>query len=402
MSGGHHLGDFFSNRQEPGRADLPVMSVTMNDSLVLRDDMERRTESALRPDQHLLVRKGDIAYNMMRMWQGACGLAEADGIVSPAYVVLAPKSGIDSRFAYHWFKADRMIYLFWAFSHGLTKDRLRLYYDEFAEIPALPPSIDQQRRISTLLDSWDLAIEQTERLVAVKRQLHQAHVFELIPKDTKGKSGHWKMRALSHLGKVINGGTPAIEEEAYWNGEIPWITPSEVSMLKSPHVATTERCITSLGLRNSSAAILPIGSLIVCTRATVGACCINSVPMATNQGFKSLKLNVDVEVRYVYHAVSARKNDLIRLANGSTFLEVTKPDFENLQIAIPLLSEQRLIADALDAEASEIALLEDKIRRFHDQKRGLLQKLITGKEQLNQRLDPPVIVPQPVLAGGLV
>ena len=126
------LGDFFSNRQEPGQPGLPVMSVTMNDSLIPRDDMERRTRmQALRPDQHLLVRKGDVAYNMMRMWQGACGLADADGIVSPAYVVLAPRPGIDSRFAYQWFKSERMIHLFWAYSHGLTEDRLRLYFDEF-------------------------------------------------------------------------------------------------------------------------------------------------------------------------------------------------------------------------------------------------------------------------------
>src|SRR5690242_16895806 len=98
MSGGPRLGDFFSNRQEPGQAGRPVMSVTMNDSLVLREDLEPRMESALRPDQHLLVRTGDIAYNMMRMWQGACGLATTDGVVSPAYVVLAPKPAIDSRF----------------------------------------------------------------------------------------------------------------------------------------------------------------------------------------------------------------------------------------------------------------------------------------------------------------
>src|ERR1700730_7992628 len=116
---GVRLGDFFNQRQESGIPGLPLMSVTMKDSLVFRDDIERRLESALRPDQHLLVRKGDIAYNMMRMWQGACGLATADGIVSPAYVVLAPKEGIDSRFAYHWFKTDRLTHLFWAYSHGL-------------------------------------------------------------------------------------------------------------------------------------------------------------------------------------------------------------------------------------------------------------------------------------------
>jgi type I restriction enzyme S subunit len=146
------------------------MSVTMNDSLVPRDDLARRTESTLRPHQHLLVRNGDIAYNMMRMWQGACGLAEADGIVSPAYVVLRPGPKINSRFAYHWFKSARMIHLFWAYSHGLTEDRLRLYYDAFAEIPAVPPQLDEQERIVAVLDACDQVIEQTERLIAVKRQ----------------------------------------------------------------------------------------------------------------------------------------------------------------------------------------------------------------------------------------
>ncbi len=116
------LGDFFNQRQEPGRVGLPIMSVTMNDSLVHRDDIDRRLDSALRPDQHLLVKEGDIAYNMMRMWQGACGLALHEEVVSPAYVVLEPKRCIDSRFAYHWFKSSRMIHLFWAYSHGLTED----------------------------------------------------------------------------------------------------------------------------------------------------------------------------------------------------------------------------------------------------------------------------------------
>jgi type I restriction enzyme S subunit len=400
MSGGLHLGDFFSNRQEPGRAGLPVMSVTMNDSLVLRDDLERRTESALTPDQHLLVRKGDIAYNMMRMWQGACGLATADGIVSPAYVVLAPKPGIDSRFAYHWFKSARMIHLFWAYSHGLTEDRLRLYFDEFAEIPASPPHLEQQRRIVAVLETWDRAIDQTERLIAAKRRLHHSHVTALIPKTADGRSNQWRMRALGELGRVVNGGTPASDEAEYWDGDIPWITPSEVSQLKSPLVGTTERKISPLGLKNSSAELLPIGSLIVCTRATVGACCINSVPMATNQGFKSLVPKAGIEIRYVYHAINARQKELIRLANGSTFLEVTKPDFENFQIAVPSLEQQRLIADALDAEAMEITLLEQRDGLLQSQKRGLMQKLLTGEWRLDERFDPPMLAPRAALAGG--
>jgi type I restriction enzyme S subunit len=163
------LGDYFENRQESGREGLPTLSVTMNDGIVHRDELERRTETTLQPEQHLLVRRGDIAYNMMRMWQGACGLADIDGLVSPAYIVLAPKKNIDSRFAYHWFKSDRMVYLFWAYSHGLTEDRLRLYFDDFAEIPIEPPGLEQQRRIVSVLDTWDRAIEQTERSIAAKR-----------------------------------------------------------------------------------------------------------------------------------------------------------------------------------------------------------------------------------------
>ena len=210
MSSGPRLGDLFRNRQEPGRAGLPVMSVTMNDSLVLRDDLDRRMESMLRPDQHLLVKKGDIAYNMMRMWQGACGLATADGIVSPAYVVLEPKTGIDSRFAYHWFKSARMIHLFWAYSHGLTEDRLRLYFDEFAEIPSAPPSLQQQRHIVTVLDAWDRAINQAERLVNAKRQQFEGMLLATIGfKQHAGvKSEHWSRLELGDLVHFKSGGTP--------------------------------------------------------------------------------------------------------------------------------------------------------------------------------------------------
>jgi restriction endonuclease S subunit len=185
------LGDFFNQRQEPGISELPVMSVTMNDSLVYRDDIDRRLESALRPDQHLLVKKGDIAYNMMRMWQGACGLALHDGVVSPAYVVLVPKSNIDSRFAYYWFKSTKMIHLFWAYSHGITEDRLRLYFDNFCEIPASPPSIEEQKRIVDTVEIWDKAIDKTERLISAKLKRRRALLTSIFgsernPLKTKG------------------------------------------------------------------------------------------------------------------------------------------------------------------------------------------------------------------------
>jgi type I restriction enzyme S subunit len=162
------LGDYFSIRKERGEAGLPTLSVTMNDGLINRDDLDRKTDTRLGPDEHLRVIKGDIAYNMMRMWQGAFGRADHDGIVSPAYVVLQPKKGIDTRFGAHWFKSARMIYLFWAYSYGLTEDRLRLYADDFCKIPAAPPSLTEQRRIADVLDAWDRAVTTIEALIKAK------------------------------------------------------------------------------------------------------------------------------------------------------------------------------------------------------------------------------------------
>src|SRR5882724_2375850 len=180
------LGNFFSYRQEPGRPDLPTLSVTMHDGLVHRDGLERRTESALEPEQHLLVKRGDIAYNMMRMWQGACGLAEMDAMVSPAYVVLVPNEKVDSRFAFYWFKSSRLLYRLWAYSHGLTEDRLRLYFGDFCQIPASIPPLHRQREIAAALDASDRGIRQTETHLEGLRAQRRGLMQKLL-------SGEWRL-----------------------------------------------------------------------------------------------------------------------------------------------------------------------------------------------------------------
>jgi restriction endonuclease S subunit len=128
------LGDVFIERREKGIEGLPVMSVTAS-GLVRRDSLDRRVESDLRPDQHLLVRKGDIAYNMMRMWQGVFGLADFDGFVSPAYVVVTPTQGMRPLYAKYLFEHPATVHLFHLYSQGIVEDRLRLYFEQFRSIP---------------------------------------------------------------------------------------------------------------------------------------------------------------------------------------------------------------------------------------------------------------------------
>jgi len=158
------LGDIFVNRKESGKERLPVLSVTIAGGVVRRDTLENEIRTSLEHDQHLLVHNGDIVYNMMRMWQGASGVSREDGIVSPAYVVCVPTDDIDPAYAHHLFHTPRMIYLFWAYSHGITDDRRRLYFDDFCRIPVSLPPIEEQRKITALLDAIDRESELLNKL----------------------------------------------------------------------------------------------------------------------------------------------------------------------------------------------------------------------------------------------
>ena len=154
------LEKFFSSSRVKGSDGMTTLSVTLNRGLINRADIDRKTETNLDADEHLLVREGDIAYNMMRMWQGAFGRSNSEGIVSPAYVVLRPLASADSGYFEYAFRRERSIYLFWAYSYGLTSDRLRLYANDFLRIPLAVPSLPEQQKIASFLTSVDQRIQQ--------------------------------------------------------------------------------------------------------------------------------------------------------------------------------------------------------------------------------------------------
>lgn len=180
-----HLGELFGERKQKGKHGLPTLSVTMADGLVDRESLDRRVETDLTPEQHLLVCKGDIAYNMMRMWQGVFGFARHEGIVSPAYVVLKPKPEIDSHYAFYLFRHRSTIRKFERFSQGLTGDRLRLYFDQFCQIPVKIPDRKSQQKIAVTLQAIDdrLTIEKEKlaRLSSLKTALSQRLLTGRIP-----------------------------------------------------------------------------------------------------------------------------------------------------------------------------------------------------------------------------
>jgi type I restriction enzyme S subunit len=205
--GNCRLGDLFDRRNEKGRPGLPLLSVTLANGLVDRDTLERRQESSLSPQEHLLVKPGDIAYNTMRMWQGAYGLVDREGLVSPAYVVLSPKSSVDSEYAAQLLRTPRMLYLLWAYSYGLTDDRLRLYFEDFASIPVTVPRLDEQKKIASLLRRWDESAAVLSRLADNAQLEKRALLHKLLPSRpalvSKGDlPASWKVVRLGDVVKV--------------------------------------------------------------------------------------------------------------------------------------------------------------------------------------------------------
>lgn len=151
-------GLLFSNRIEQGQDGLPIYSVTMNDGMAKRDSLDRKIDNISESSGNKKAHKRDIIYNMMRMWQGASGVALEDCMVSPAYVVLAPIDSICTEFFGYLFKTDQFLHILTAHSQGLTKDRLRLYFKDFAQISLPSPPVEEQRKIADCLSSLDEAI----------------------------------------------------------------------------------------------------------------------------------------------------------------------------------------------------------------------------------------------------
>ncbi|WP_295030368.1 restriction endonuclease subunit S [uncultured Methanobrevibacter sp.] len=187
----------------------------------------------------------------------------------------------------------------------------------------------------------------------------------------------WESTKIGEIAKIVGGGTPKTEVEEYWNGEIKWFTPSEIG--KTKYILDSGRHITEEGLKNSSAKLLPANTILLSSRATVGEISIALTECSTNQGFQSLITNNNVDNDFVYYLISTIKNEFIRRASGSTFLEISKNEIKRIPITIPTLSEQKKISNLFSAIDNKIEILQKKYQYYRDFKKYLMQQIFAQK-----------------------
>jgi restriction endonuclease S subunit len=170
----------------------------------------------------------------------------------------------------------------------------------------------------------------------------------------------WSRLRLDEVAEVISGGTPSTGVESYWGGSIPWITPTEVTRQAGQVITETKRTITAEGLGASSAHLLPLHTVLVTSRATVGAVALAGRPMATNQGFAALVARQDVLPYFLMYWVQGNRVEFERRASGSTFPEISRSKVKKIPIDLPLIEEQRRIVDFIGALDAQIEALRDE------------------------------------------
>ena len=194
---------------------------------------------------------------------------------------------------------------------------------------------------------------------------------------------NWKTVKLGEVTEIIKGGTPSRNVEKYFRGNIAWAIPSDITALDSfLYIDDTETHITEEALSNSAARLLPVGTVLLTSRATIGETAIATVPMATNQGFANFVCKeklLNVFLAYYLRYIREKLNDL---ASGSTFKEVTKGTLLNIEIPFLPLEEQRAIAEALSDVDRLLNALEALIAKKRSIKQAVMQQLLTGKTRL--------------------
>ena len=189
---------------------------------------------------------------------------------------------------------------------------------------------------------------------------------------------NWTETTIGDIAEVIGGGTPSTSKPEYWNGDIIWLTPTEVTAVDGKMISGSVRTITQEGLRNSGARLLPIGTVILTSRASVGFVALAGVELTTNQGFQSLITNKLTIPKFLMMWIQANREEFDSRSAGSTFKEISKTNVKSIAIHLPPIAEQRRIVDVVSSVDAYIDALQQQVDAARTARNAVLHELLTA------------------------
>ena len=262
----------------------------------------------------------------------------------------------------------------WSMGTGTTVSNLRIPHLEQIRVPYVP--LDKQKQISSVLRAIEEKIDNNSKLNDNLEQQATAYFQELFINNANPL---WKIGTISDLGTVVGGSTPSkTKPEYYTNTGIAWITPKDLSINKSKFISHGENDITELGLKNSSATLMPKGTVLFSSRAPIGYIAIASDEVTTNQGFKSVVPYSEIGTAFVYFFLKQSLPVIEGAASGSTFKEISGSAMKNIPAIVP----DRSTLDQFNSFCAPIfaqqKILEDQNHSLAILRDALLPKLMSG------------------------
>ena len=399
-------GGLFQQCNDPGNSELPILEVSLRTGVRVRDfAASKRKQVMTDRSKYKRAGRGDLVYNMMRMWQGAAGIAPVNGLVSPAYVVCRAMPGIDSGYFSRLFKTVDYLAEIDAASRGIVKDRNRLYWDQFKQICSPLPPASEQAAIARFL-AWatnrlDRAIGAKRRIIALLQEqkqaiIHRAVTQGLDPSVPLKDSGipwlgeipeHWEVWRISLFAAVGNGSTPSRGEPRFWvGGTYPWLNSAQINR---GHIDSADQFVTSTALRDCHLPKVKQGSILVAITGqgkTRGMSAVLAVEATISQHLAFITPRTPIATSdFLNLAMTAAYSQLRAISedSGSTKGALTCEDIKRFHLPIPPEDVQadliNRVKQQTDGILKSIAHHELEIILLCEYRTRLIADVVTGK-----------------------
>lgn len=251
------------------------------------------------------------------------------------------------------------------------------------QLPVIIPPTSEQRAISEALGDVDELIGSLERLIAKKRDIKQAVMQQLLTGKTRlqGFSGEWQTVSLGSVAEMNSGGTPATSNEAYYGGDIPFVSISDMTGTKKI-LTKTERTLTAAGFASSAARMFQPGTVLYAMYASLGECAIAGISLCTSQAILGIRPHSSLRSEFLYYYLTSLKIRVKSLGQQGTQSNLNKRMVQDFEFALPPLEEQQAISEVLGSMDEELGALEQRLSKTRDIKQGMMQQLLTGKVRL--------------------
>lgn len=271
----------------------------------------------------------------------------------------------------------KSLWMYFKSCEGQSTTLSILNKSQFSKIEVIVPPLEIQKNIASILSSIDDKIELNNKMNDNLEQQAQAYFQELFVDNADPA---WTLGTIIDLGTVVGGSTPSKSKPEYYTEDgIAWITPKDLSINKAKFISHGENDITELGLKNSSASIMPEGTVLFSSRAPIGYIAIASGELTTNQGFKSVVPKPEIGTAYVYYFLKHNLPVIEGMASGSTFKEVSGSTMKNVPAVIPDTETLACFNDFCAPIFAQQRILEEQNQSLAALRDCLLPKLMSGE-----------------------